>query len=274
MTEGRTSNHHEALVTATHALHLLTLFSDEHPELGVTEMSERLGLAKSIVSRIVSTYVTEGVLVQDEITRRYRLGPLLLELGLIAGELHPVREAAETPLKALRDETGQNTALWLRGVGDEALCLASHRGAKAVGPPVPAGTRIKLSDIVAGQALLKTERGIWHGCEASASPDAWQGPGVEWASVERTGREAGFGRDVEWAGDRTSRKAGNGGVWITSEPTDRSVYTAACCIADSSGEAVAVITLSAPEAWFESQPPSRVEVAITRVARDVSATLS
>lgn len=158
MAEGRSAGHGQPLVTATHALNLLTVFSDEHPELGVTELSERLGLAKSIVSRIVTTYVAEGVLVQDEMTRRYRLGPLLLELGLIAGELHPVFQAADAPVKALRDETGQNTLLWLRGDSEEMLCLASHRGAKAVAPPIPAGTRIKLSDSVVGQAMLGRAR--------------------------------------------------------------------------------------------------------------------
>ncbi|WDL95738.1 IclR family transcriptional regulator [Alicyclobacillus sp. ALC3] len=274
MPDGGRSNHHEPLVTATHALQLLTLFSDEHPELGVTEMSERLGLAKSIVSRIVSTYVAEGVLVQDDITRRYRLGPLLLELGLIAGELHPVRQAADALLKALRDETGQNTALWLRD-GDEALCLASYRGPKAVDPPIPAGTRTKLADTVAGRALLGTAgsegTGGRPGAEAASSLPARASAAQ---CHGRAGAGAWQGTGVERAGSRTSPKVGAGGVWISPEPANHSVYTAACCITDSLGEAVAVIAVSAPEAWFERQSPDHVEAAITRLAREVSARLS
>lgn len=146
------TNSTHPLLTAANALRLLTLFDDANPQIGVTDLSRRLGLSKSVVSRIVATFVADGVLEQDELTRRCRLGPLLLELGLIAGELHPVRRAANPALARIREETGQNTLLWLLD-NEEVLCLASHRGAQTLSTPTAAGTRVGLETAVAGMAV-------------------------------------------------------------------------------------------------------------------------
>jgi len=141
----------QILVTATHSLRVLTLFSDENPELGVTEISKKLGLAKSTVSRILSTLVAESILDRDEDAGRYRLAPLLLELGLVVSELNPVVRHSDSVLKSLRDATQESTYLLLRDQFD-SVCAASYES--KVGAHVRTGVRLPLADSVCGLTIL------------------------------------------------------------------------------------------------------------------------
>jgi DNA-binding IclR family transcriptional regulator len=51
------------------------------PRLGVTELSERLGLAKATVYGLVRALEQEGLVERDAETGKYRLGPAVLQLG-------------------------------------------------------------------------------------------------------------------------------------------------------------------------------------------------
>lgn len=51
------------------------------PRLGVTELAERVGVAKPTVHALLRTLEGEGLVVQDSETGRYQLGPGLLLLG-------------------------------------------------------------------------------------------------------------------------------------------------------------------------------------------------
>ena len=62
------------------ALNVLNCFIQE-PELGVTEISERLGLYKSNVCDILTTFQSLGYVDQSERTGKYHLGYRILELS-------------------------------------------------------------------------------------------------------------------------------------------------------------------------------------------------
>ncbi|MBI4522836.1 MAG: IclR family transcriptional regulator [Deltaproteobacteria bacterium] len=65
-------------------LKILSLFSRQHREWGITELSLNLGLAKSTVSRIAHTLEAEGLLRREVRTGRFQLGIRLWELGCVA----------------------------------------------------------------------------------------------------------------------------------------------------------------------------------------------
>ncbi len=65
-----------------HALLLLSCYTDAE-EMGVTELSKRLGLHKNNVFRILATLEFRGYIEQNPKTEGYRLGPKVFELGLI-----------------------------------------------------------------------------------------------------------------------------------------------------------------------------------------------
>ncbi|SIS97184.1 IclR family transcriptional regulator [Alicyclobacillus vulcanalis] len=81
------------LSSLRHALHALRCFSQDEPELGITEISRRLGLSKSTVHRIMATLAEEGFVHRDEDSHRYRLGLSVLSLGgIIMSNLEICRE--------------------------------------------------------------------------------------------------------------------------------------------------------------------------------------
>ncbi len=65
----------------THALDLLEAFSPAHRELGVTQLSQRLGLHKNNVFRILATLELRGYIEQNRATGGYRLGLKTFDLG-------------------------------------------------------------------------------------------------------------------------------------------------------------------------------------------------
>lgn len=63
------------------ALSILEVISDYSEGLGVTEISEKVGLHKSTVYRLLSTLNHKGYVVQDDKTNRYMITLKLFELG-------------------------------------------------------------------------------------------------------------------------------------------------------------------------------------------------
>ncbi|HSJ49741.1 MAG TPA: IclR family transcriptional regulator [Actinomycetota bacterium] len=62
-----------------------------HPRLGVTELSERLGLAKATVYGLLRSLEEDGLVERDLETGKYRLGPALLQLGNAFLDSHEIR---------------------------------------------------------------------------------------------------------------------------------------------------------------------------------------
>src|SRR5258708_39327263 len=63
-------------------LAILGAFTPERTALGISELALALGLTRSTTHRYVATLARLGYLYQDESTRKYRLRPRPLRLGL------------------------------------------------------------------------------------------------------------------------------------------------------------------------------------------------
>src|SRR3989441_12983572 len=62
------------LSSVANSIRLLTSFSGEEDELGITTLATRLRLAKSTVHRLATTLTGSGFLEQNSETGKYRLG--------------------------------------------------------------------------------------------------------------------------------------------------------------------------------------------------------
>jgi DNA-binding IclR family transcriptional regulator len=90
------------------AIAVLKAFGEEEPELGVTELSQRLDLPKSTVYRLLTSLQQEGIVDQDSETEKYRLGIELVRLaGLVLKQID-VRQVAWPYLRSLA-ETSEET---------------------------------------------------------------------------------------------------------------------------------------------------------------------
>ncbi|HZG70865.1 MAG TPA: helix-turn-helix domain-containing protein, partial [Chondromyces sp.] len=79
-----TNNNPDYLLSSVkNALRLLRSFSMEEPEKKVTELASSLGLGKSTVSRLLATLASEGFVIKDPATQKYRLGLSILHLNTI-----------------------------------------------------------------------------------------------------------------------------------------------------------------------------------------------
>ncbi len=64
------------------ALKILSTFIPYNQESGTTEISRKLGFHKATVSRILLTLVEHGFLEQSYQTKKFRLGPVAMNLGI------------------------------------------------------------------------------------------------------------------------------------------------------------------------------------------------
>ncbi len=94
-----------ALKSVGSALDVLECFATD-PELGVSDVARRLGVAKSTAHRLLQTLVTRGFVEQDHRTGDYRLGMHLYELGQLALARNSLRHVALPTLRHVAGATG------------------------------------------------------------------------------------------------------------------------------------------------------------------------
>jgi DNA-binding IclR family transcriptional regulator len=93
--------------SASKALELLSLFSKTRPEIGLSEMCKLAKRDKATTYRHLQVLEAAGFVEQNVITKHYRLGPTLLQLGRMREATVPRRAGAQAPVTALADVTGE-----------------------------------------------------------------------------------------------------------------------------------------------------------------------
>lgn len=110
------------LKTLDRSLHVLTMFDAQHPEWGVTELARHLALPKSVVQKTLATFVKRGFLYQDQLSRRYRLGPRILSLARVAEP--EVARLAKPHLARLAEAAGETAKLTVVDGGETVIVAA------------------------------------------------------------------------------------------------------------------------------------------------------
>jgi DNA-binding IclR family transcriptional regulator len=95
----------KGLKTVAKALELLCCFDCDHTEWGVTELAKYMGLHKSTVHRLLTTF-ENAAFVERTPERRYRLGIRTIELGNMFQFHDRLIKAADRGLRILAEATG------------------------------------------------------------------------------------------------------------------------------------------------------------------------
>lgn len=95
----------ESLSSVTNALKLLNEFSIEERELGISELSIRLGLAKSTVFRLMKSLREAKLVEKNEETKKYFLGIGAFELGFKVYHSLEIRKIALPYMEQLMERT-------------------------------------------------------------------------------------------------------------------------------------------------------------------------
>jgi IclR family KDG regulon transcriptional repressor len=143
----------ETVRSVERALAILGCFDDDHPLLGITEISAQLNLPKSTIHRILATLEAWGFVQQDEVSCRYQLGLRLFELGAIVGNSLGLRQAALPVLKQLSRET-EETVLLVAYDSGEVVYLDALECPQPVKIDARPGKRLPAHCTASGKAFL------------------------------------------------------------------------------------------------------------------------
>jgi DNA-binding IclR family transcriptional regulator len=119
------------------ALRLLQAFNRHHARRSVGELAQATGLHKSIVTRLMATMAQEGFVVQDPVTRRYMIGPMLFSAGSLYEPAAMYREVAEPVLNELATSCGFTCGIGVP-IGAEVIMVAVAE------PPPANGIRVSM----------------------------------------------------------------------------------------------------------------------------------
>ncbi len=135
------------------ALDIVDCFTLDSPEIGVTEISKKLGLSKSTVSRILKTLEWGSWVTRVSTNQKYRLGSRVLTLAGIFQSNNDWRTIAICHLKELRDLTDELVTVFVID-GDQRLCVEKLDSSHEVRQFLNVGGRYALHAGSAGKLLL------------------------------------------------------------------------------------------------------------------------
>ncbi len=141
---------------ALRAVRLLKMFTPERAELRLGEITALAGLNKTTTHRLLRALQSEALVDRDPATGRYRLGPGLMALGVLALSSSDLRLRARPMLKRLARETGETATLEVP-IDDSMLILDEVTGSHFVGVAGNVGTRWPIHATSTGKALIAFE---------------------------------------------------------------------------------------------------------------------
>ena len=138
-------------------LAILSTFHSDRPLIGVSELSRGLDLSRSTVHRYVATLAKLGYLQQDPDSKRYRLGPKVLDLGFSALNSMDLLEISAPFLRQLSDETQRTVNVAILEGADVVYierCRAARPGQQEIDLNLHVGARLPAYCTAMGKAIL------------------------------------------------------------------------------------------------------------------------
>jgi IclR family pca regulon transcriptional regulator len=138
-------------------LMILSTFSQAGPVLGIADLARAVNLNRSTTHRYVATLAKLGYLQQDPDTRKYSLGPRVIDLGFAALSSMEMTRVAARHLQALSDETGYAASMAVLD-GPDIVYVERRRSRRSAGLVVDlnlhVGSRLPAYCTSMGKVLL------------------------------------------------------------------------------------------------------------------------
>lgn len=135
------------------AVAILNAFSVEEPELGVTDLAERLDLHKSTVHRFLVNLEAAGLVERNRHSSRYRLGLRIFELGGLVLQQMNLWDEALPLLEGLVRDSGETGHLAVLD-GGEAVYIEKVEARRALRIPSAIGRGYPAHATSLGKILL------------------------------------------------------------------------------------------------------------------------
>lgn len=224
------------------------------PRLGVTELAERLGVAKPTAHALLRTLEAEGLVVQDRESSKYQLGPGLVLLGNAYLDTQELRARSLTWADLLAAQAGE--AVWVAVLTGDHMLVVHHafrpEGAVQI---LEVGASIPWSTCALGKAV------------AAFLPDAERRALLGGALAVLTGASV---TDADELERQLTRVRGTGYALEDQESAIGDAGIAAP-VFDRSGEPVGAIGVVGPvERLLAGEARQEIAVAVRETARNLS----
>jgi IclR family pca regulon transcriptional regulator len=240
-------------------LAILSSFHSDRQLIGVSELSRELALSRSTAHRYISTLARLGYLQQDPDSKRYRLGPKVLDLGFSAINSMDLREVSAPHLRQLSDKTGYTVNLAILDGTDVVYierCRTARPGQWEIDLNLHVGARLPAYCTAMGKAILAfvpEEQ-----CEEIIAQIDFAPRGPNTITDPQAFRE-------ELARIRES------GIAVNNEELAYGLRSIAAPIHSHSGEVLAALNLAVHRTMVSmDELIARLGPAVTQTARDIS----
>ncbi|KIL35596.1 IclR family transcriptional regulator [Cohnella kolymensis] len=152
MSDGKPKEN-ESLRTVQRAIDILNCFTFDQSELSLTEIANKIDLAKSTTTRLLATLEHNGFVLKNPNSFKYKLGHRLYYLGSISGRSIKVREVAKPIMDDLRDFTKETVNLHILEQ-NYRVCIEQSEGVMSIRHLVRIGESLPLSAGAGGKAIL------------------------------------------------------------------------------------------------------------------------
>ncbi len=240
-----------AVARAVAALNALARSSEG---LTLSALARELGEPKSTLHGVLVTLVESGLLVRDEASKRYRLGPHVLALaGAYARQSDLLRAFADVA-RPLARELGETIQLAILQ-GRDVLYIGKQEGTQWVRLASEVGTRLPAHATSLGKCLLawlppeELEQLLAEGPLVALTPRTITDPAVLRCELAQV-REQGYAID---------RGETLPDVWCFGAP-----------VRDAHGAVVAAVSISVPVTRIDAERTEELVVAVQQVAAELS----
>lgn len=238
------------------ALELIDELAIKGEEVGVTELSRRLGMNKSQVYRILSTFVERGY-VHKTAKRTYRLGTRFIEIGQKLIDRNELVVVAPSLMDELRDATGESIQLYVKdGLG--AMCILRRESQALLRLSAQVGQRAAMHAGACPKAILAFQ-------PSEFVNEVVQSAGLP-AFTEHTITDR---RTLE---ERLAQIREQGFAESIGE-VDRDAYSIAVPIADKNGQVSAAMSVAGPAQRFDKHKREQALLLLLEVRDELETVL-
>jgi DNA-binding IclR family transcriptional regulator len=240
--------------TVSKALKLLDYFSNDLPEIGLTQFTRLTGHNKATVLGLLTELVEMGFLEQDMERKTYRLGPAVLRLANVREQTFPAQEAARPILAALCETTTETVHLSMLE-GDTLSTIAQQETLKH-------GTRVMIDPAV---------RLPLHATASGKAVMAFQQPGAleEWLETPFESFTSETVTDAEVLRSEVS-EASQTGFGRSRDGFEKEVYGIAAPIFDAKGIAIGAVAVATPTSRLDAELIDIIEVALRKASQQLT----
>ena len=135
------------------ALTVLECFTTAEPELGVTDIAKKLGMQKSTIYNILSTFQDMGYVIQNPDNSKYSLSYKILHLSFVVSSRISLRDRFAPILKEIANLTGEVCYLGMLNDLEVLYLDAAYPSSQASGRNI-LGERAPLYCTGLGKAML------------------------------------------------------------------------------------------------------------------------